>query len=502
MRQILCLLLAALMSASSLAARANKADDTLNVAFQFPLQSLDAYYSPGREGLLLAYWCWDALLYRDPKTLEFKPLLATAWKQVDDKTIEFTIRQGVKFQNGETLTVDDVVYTLNFVSDPANHVFNQSATVWIDHATKTGPDTVQVVAKGVTPAAKEFLATLPIYPAEYYKKVGREGMNAHPVGTGPYIGKAGPNGTFIFTRFDDYFADSPKGKPPIKTMVYHAIPEMNTEIAQLVTGGIDWGYYIPNDQAAKLGQMPNVKVVNAPTFRVAMLSMDSAGKTSPNTPLKNILVRKAISMAIDRDAIVKQLVGGASQVVNSACFPTQVGCTDDVPRYAYDVAGARKLMAEAGYPDGFDVDLYGYRSRPIADAIVGYLRAINIRASLRWMQYPAVMQKRRDNGVPMVIDDWGSSSINDVIAYLPFFFDGGGNDQAMDPKLIDLLKQGGITGDPGERKKIYAQALNIISSQAYWLPLWTMPVNYAFSSDLDIPITGDENPPFWKARWK
>ena len=354
----------------------------------------------------------------------------------------------------------------------------------------------------MTPAALEFLARSAIYPAAYYQRVGRDGMNASPVGTGPYTAKAGPNGTFIFTRFDGYFADSPKGRPPIKTLVYHAVPEVNTQIAQLVTGALDWAYYIPNDQAARLGQMPGVKVVNAPTFRVAVLSMDAAGKTSPDTPLKDVRVRRAISMAIDRAAIVKQLVGGSSKVINAACNPTQIGCTDDVPHYAYDVPAAKSLMAEAGFPNGFDIDLYGYRSRPIADAIVGYLRAIGIKASLRWMQYPAVMQKRRDNGVPMVIDDWGSSSINDVVAFLPFFFDGGGNDQSMDPYVIAKVKEGGSVADPGARKAVYKEALTRIADQAYWLPLWTMPVNYAFSADLDIPVTDDENPPFWQARWK
>jgi peptide/nickel transport system substrate-binding protein len=158
MKRLFCLLLAGVVALAPLTARAGKADDTLNVAFQFPLQSLDPYYSPGREGLLLAFWSWDALLYRDPQTLEFKPLLATAMRQVDDRTLEFDIRQGVKFHNGDTLTADDVEYTLNFVADPANHVFNQSAVAWIEHVTKTGPNTVQVRAKSVTPAAKEFLA--------------------------------------------------------------------------------------------------------------------------------------------------------------------------------------------------------------------------------------------------------------------------------------------------------------------------------------------------------
>lgn len=488
--------------AVALPAQAGKRDDTLNVAFQLQLQSLDAYYSPGREGLLLGFWAWDALLFRDPTTYEFKPLLATAVREVDDRTLEFDIRQGVKFHSGDTLSADDVVFTLNFVADVNNRVFNQSSVSWIEKAEKTGPDTVRVRAKSVTPAAKEFLAQLPIYPAEYYKKVGREGMNAHPVGTGPYMAETGPGGTFIFTRFDGYFDGSPKGRPPIKRMIYKTVPEMNTVIAQLMTGELDWAYYIPNDQAERLKRVPSLRVVNAETFRVASLTMDAAGKTDPNSPLKDIRVRRAISMAIDRPTVVKQLIGPASQVVDAVCYLKQFGCTQDLPKYGYDVAAARALMAEAGYAGGFDVELYGYRSRPVADAVVGYLRAIGIRASLRWMQYPAVIQKRRDNGAPMVIDDWGSSSINDVIAFLPFFFDGGGNDQAMDPKLTDLVFQGGTTADPETRRKLYKEALTRIADQAYWLPLWTMPVNYVFSSELDIPITGDESPPFWAARWK
>jgi peptide/nickel transport system substrate-binding protein len=501
-RRIKSILLAVVLTLAGHSAQAGKRDDTLNVAFQFQLQSLDAYFSPGREGLLLGFWVYDALLYRDPTTLAFKPLLASAWRQVDDRTLEFDIRQGVKFHNGDPLSADDVVFTLSFMSDPGNHAFNQSAVAWIEKAEQTGPNTVRVRAKAVTPAAAEFLAQLPIYPAAYYRRVGREGMNAHPVGTGPYTGEVGPNGTFLFTRFDGYFADSVKGKPAIRRMVYKTIPEMNSVIAQLMTGELDWAYYIPNDQAERLQHVPSLKVVNAPTFRVAVLTMDAAAKTDPATPLRDLRVRRAISHAIDRAAIAKQLVGGGSQVVDSACYPKQLGCTDAVPHYAYDVEAAKKLMAEAGYAGGFDIDLYGYRSRPVADAIVGYLRAIGIRANLRWLQYPAVIQKRHDNGTPMIIDDWGSASVNDVVAFLPFFFDGGGNDQAMDQKVIDLVRQGGSITDPQERKAAYAKALARIADQAYWLPLWTMPVNYAFSADLDIPITGDEAPPFWLARWK
>lgn len=96
-------------------------------------------------------------------------------RQIDGRTPEFDIRKGVKFTNCDPLTADDVVFTLNFVANPANHVFTQRSVSWIDKAEKTGPDMVRVTAKAVTPAAKEFLAQLPIYPEAYYKKVGKDG---------------------------------------------------------------------------------------------------------------------------------------------------------------------------------------------------------------------------------------------------------------------------------------------------------------------------------------
>ena len=134
-------------------AHAGKADDTLNVGFRLQLQSLDPFYSPGREGLLLAFWIYDNILYRDPVTFEFKPLLATAWQQVDDKTIDLTIRQGVKFHDGTVMTADDAVYTLNFVANKANNVFNNSIFDWIERAEKMPDGKVRLYAKAPTPTA-------------------------------------------------------------------------------------------------------------------------------------------------------------------------------------------------------------------------------------------------------------------------------------------------------------------------------------------------------------
>jgi peptide/nickel transport system substrate-binding protein len=496
------LLAGLLLAASSASALAGKSDDTLNVGFSLQLQSLDSYYSPGREGLLLGFWAYDALIYRDPVTFEFKPLLATAWRQVDDLTIEFDIRKGVKFHNGATLTADDVAYTLDFVGKPENKVFNQVSVSWIEKAEVAGPDKVRVKAKHITPIALDYLAQLPIYPAAYYRSVGKEGMAVKPIGTGPFKAEPGPNNTVIFTRFDDYFADSPKGKAQIRRMVYKTVPEVNTQVAELLTGGLDWAYYIPEDQAERLRQVPKVKVVNAETFRVAYLTLDAAGKSDPRSPLKDLRVRRAIYHAIDRAAIVKNLIKGSSRVIPSPCYPKQFGCAQDVVQYPYDPTKAKALMAEAGHADGFKVDMLGYRSRPVAEAIIGNLRSIGITANLQWLQYPAVVQKRRANEAPMIVDDWGSNSISDVFAMLPPFFTGGADDYSMDPVVITAVQKGGSTNDRTARAEAYATALKRIADQAYWVPLFTMPVNYVFSADLDFPVPGDEIPEFWRARWK
>ncbi|CAN5447329.1 ABC transporter substrate-binding protein [soil metagenome] len=484
------------------AAFASKANDTLVAAFQAQLPSLDRYHAPGREGFLLGLLAYDALIYRDPKDLQMKPLLATAWRQVSPLIWEFDLRKGVKFHDGVEMTAEDVAFSLQYAANPDNRVFNRMTGGWIKSVDIVDPYKIRVTSAEVTPLALEYIVQLPIIPAKYRQKVGLEGFGAAPIGTGPYkIAKRAGN-EITFVRNDAYFDGGAKNKPKIKTLVYRTIPDVNTQLAELIGGGVEWAYYIPNDQAARLEKMPMVKVTNADTFRIGFLTLDAGGLSDPNSPLKNVKVRQAIAYALNRDAMAKTLVGGSSKTIAAACTPSQFGCTQDVPSYTYDVSKAKALMAEAGYKDGFDIEVYGYRSRPVAEAIIGNLNAIGVRANLRWMQYSAVIQQRRDHKTPIVIDDYGSAGVNDAGGILPFFFAESPDDQSRDPVVTEAVRKAGSIGDPAQRKALYATALKRIADQAYWVPLFTMPVNYVFAKDLSIPIPGDENVEFWRAEWK
>jgi len=181
------LLSTAAVAALPVSARAQKAADTLRIQFVDAVPNVDMYFNSQRTGLILAHQAWDMLVHRDPATFEIKPALATDWRFAEDNSLDLTIRQGVKFHDGSTLSPDDVVYTINMAANPESKVATPSNYAWIDKAEKTGDWTVRIKMKKPTPAALEYLAMVtPIHPKAYREKVGPEGFAAKPVGAGPY----------------------------------------------------------------------------------------------------------------------------------------------------------------------------------------------------------------------------------------------------------------------------------------------------------------------------
>jgi peptide/nickel transport system substrate-binding protein len=486
-----------------LPAFADKSSNTLNFAWTKELETLDRYYNTAREGMIVSRHVYDDLIYRDPQTWEYKPLLATSWKWIDPTTMELELREGVVFHNGEKFDADDVVYTLNFVSNPENKVLVQRNVNWIKKAEKLGTYKVRILLQKPFPAALEYLAgNVPIYPNEYYAEVGPQGFGLKPVGTGPYKVVTVEQGKrIVFEKNTDYFKDSPKGQPAIDRIVQRTIPEMTTMVAELMTGGLDWIYMVPTDQAEKLEKVPSLNVVRAETMRIGFLQMDVTGRTG-DTPLKDVRVRKAICHAVDREAIAKNLVGGQSRVVHAACYPSQFGCIDTVTKYDYDPARAQQLLAEAGYADGFEIDFYGYRDRPYGEAITGYLREVGIKANMKWLKYSALRDATKADKVALVMNTWGSYGVNDISNITGQHFRMEYNDFARDQEVTDWLNEGDNSIDEAKRREVYAKALKRIADQAYWLPLFSWVANYAFDKDLDFTPYPDAVPRFFLTAWK
>jgi peptide/nickel transport system substrate-binding protein len=378
---------------------------------------------------------------------------------------------------------------------------------WIDKAEKTGDWTVRIRMKRPTPAALEYLAMVtPIHPKAYREKVGPEGFATKPVGAGPYkIIKNEQGKEVVFERFDDYWAGSPKGKPAIKTLQVRFVPELATEVTELLAQRTDWIWNINPDQADSINRMPFLQAVRQESMRVGYLSIDAAGRSGADNPLTKLKVRQAIWHAVDRKAFADKLVGGGSRVPPAPCFPSQFGCDANAAvLYDYDPAKAKALLAEAGFPNGFDVEMLTYVTPTSWPAAVqNYLQAVGIRAKINQMQVAPAIQKAWRGEAPLYMGSWGSYSINDVSAIFPVMFGKDANDNySKDPELEKLVAEGGATSDPEARKKAYSAAIKIATEKAYWLPINTYVNTYAFSKALDFKTYPDELPRFYLAKWK
>ena len=507
-----CFSLAALLTAIALAAApasAGKKDDTLVWATDRDNPVADPFYLNTRELVVIGHHVWDTLVIIDPNTAEIKPLLATKWTWANPTTLEMELRKGVKFHSGKVMDADDVVYTLNHVSNKDNAIANFALLAWIKSAEKIDADKIRINLNRPFPPALAYLAGLGFimqkghYDGAPVKPDGKKDFGAvKPNGTGPYkITEVKPGDYILMEKNAGYFKDGFKGDPKIGKIRFRTIKDTNTRMAELMTGAIDWIWDVPKDQAERIKANPAVVVENAKTLRVSYLQFDVQG-VSGQKFFADKRVRQAVAHAIDREAITKNLVGPASEVAPSPCHPDQFACSGDVPKYAYDPAKAKALLKEAGFADGFEFDLFAYRDREFTEALIGDLAKVGLKPKLNYVQYTAFVEAVHKGRPPAAHGTWGSNSVPDVSAMAAHFFLHGPDDLTKDPEVKKLIEEADGLTDPDKRKAAWQKALARIAAEAFWVPLFTYAKYYAYAKDLDFKPTSDEIPQFFAAKWK
>jgi peptide/nickel transport system substrate-binding protein len=482
---------------------AQKSSDTLRITWRDAIPDVDPYRNSLRTGIIVSHEAWDMLVYRDPESFKIEPLLATSWEFTDPTTLDFTLRPGVKFHNGDPFTADDVVYTFEtLANDPKVAV--PSNIAFIAGAEKLDELKVRIKLKTVFPAALQYFAmALPIYPKAYREKVGAAEYSQKPIGTGPYrITRVNGSSGIDMERFEDYYKDSPKGRPAIKYLKFQEVLDSAGELTAFISGQTDWIWQFNADQFDNLKSLPGKTAIRAGSMRIGYLSLDAAGRTGKDNPLTNLKVRQAICHAIDRNAIAHDLMQGDSHPIDTPCYPTQFGCDAKAAvNYTYDPKLAKQLLVEAGFAEGFSTTLVTSMLPSFNAAIQAYLAAVGIRADLQQLQVGAAIDKVMNGQAPLDYSTWGSYSINDVSAVLPYFFGGGPNDYARDPQVEEDVKQGGLVLDPDKRTQYYSDAIKRITEQAYWLTLYTSVTVYAYAKNVEFTPFADELPRFYLCKW-
>lgn len=504
MKRVL-LVLAALLLATAFA---GKGDDTLNVAFERTMLTLDTYATSERLALIVAHNVADTLIHRNAVTNEFEPHLATSWEYVTPTELVLTLRDDVTFHNGDHFTAEDVAATLNWVVTEGVGLAGTPTLQWIDHVEVLDAYTVKIVSKALTPTAIETLALVGvIYPASI---IGSEGgaveLGQHPVGTGPFRFVSNANNQIRFERFDDYFVGA-KTMPGIKNLVIHTLPEESSRLAALMTGEIDIvrSGAISPDQAMVLSG--RVRAEAADILRIWFVQFDATASSGVDY-FTDQRVRQAVAHAINKDEIVNVLLSGYGNVIDTPCNPVQYGCQPAAAvTYDYDPAKARELLAEAGYPNGFTVDLYGYRDEQVVQAIQGYLEAVGIKTNLQWYggQYDVVAQRLAAGELPIYVGSWGSSSVYDASAVLNIHFEEGpngefnvGTNAAIDAAIKAALQ----TVDLDERMDLYATAIHEVTENTFMFPLYAGRVLAGVSNDVEWSPSPDEIERYYDASWR
>lgn len=502
MKRFLLLALSALLLSS---ASAQQSADTLRVAFEDAVFTLDSFATSSRLSFVLAYNWGDTLIQLDPETREYQPHLATSWEFIDDTTLEIVLRDDVTFHNGDPFGPEDVKATLEYITDPNLSLPGTVTLQWIDEVEIVDDVTVRIHTDGVNPIALESLSLqATIYPAAYIEENGIEIMATNPIGTGPYQFVSQTDSTIRFERYEDYFGGA-KGQPDIGNLEIRIIPEEAGRIAALLSGEVEIvrGGTLSPDQALAVAGPARIETANI--LRVFFLQMDVMGKSGSDVTT-NLLVRQAINHAINVEELVEAVLSGFGTPVVAPCNPAQVGCDSEfATTYDYDPERARELLAEAGYPDGVSVTLFAASQQQVAQAIQGYLAEVGIDANLAWFggQGDVLAQRRAAGETELHFGSWGSSSIFDASAILNIHFRQGEIYSYVDSEsLEEALATASNTLDPEARLASYAEAIGEITSGAYTVPLYSVEAIAGVANSVDWQPSPDELERYFLASWQ
>ncbi|MDR6290137.1 dipeptide transport system substrate-binding protein [Inquilinus ginsengisoli] len=439
---------------------------------------------------------YDRLVRFKPGTTEITPSLAERWEISDDGRIyTFHLRPDVKFAANAAftptrpLTADDVVYSFDrqWRADNPFHTLGGSSYEYFEAlglgAMLQSIDKVDDLTVRFTLKAPNatFLATIALDFASIQSlemaqamvaKGTPEALDQTPVGTGPFVLQAyDPDSRIRYKANPDYW----DGKPPIDTLVFDITPDATVRVSKLQAGECQITTQPLASAVPQLKQDPNITVLQRPGDNLGYLGFNLEKK-----PLGDVRVRRALAMAINRQAIVEAVYQGAGTLVNSALSPVEWGAAKDLKGYAYDPKAAKALLAEAGYPDGFSLSLwampvsrpYNPDARRMAELIQADWAAIGVKAEIVSMEWGAYLN-RTQAGEHDALLLGGTSDNGDPDNTLTFVLACGEQNRMKwcDKPFNALLDEARSTTDQARRTELYVKAQQIVEDQVPLVPI-------------------------------
>lgn len=436
---------------------------------------------------------YDALLTRD-SDLKIIPALAESQSRLSDTVLELKLRKNVTFHNGDAFSAKDVKFSLDRVLNKDEKSPQRGWISTISAVDIVDDYTVRITTAVPDPVLSARLTLLNIISKSYFDKVGAEGLAANPVGTGAYkIGKW-VRGDFLDLDVNEKYWG---GALPVKKARFRAIPDVAARIAALQAKNVDIITNLPPDYIAPIKKTSGLEVATVPSARVMFFGLVN---TVPG-PLQDLRVRQAINHAVNVDEIVQSLLLGngiRAGDVNGHVLRL-LGTDFKSKLYGYDPKKAKALLAEAGFPNGFSIDMDTpngryLMDRDIAQIVAAQLGEVGIKVNLKvheWGNYAQMFTTHKV--APMYMLGWALPSMDPDQWATPQFGAGEPVSNFDDKEIQDLVVAARQEMDPAKRNKLYETLNNMIHDKAAWLFLHQQIDLYGVNAKLDWKPRADES---------
>ena len=489
---------------------------TLTMASASPVTSIDPHYHNLGPNNAMMMQVFDRLVERDGRARPY-PSLAVSWRALSDRVWEFKLREGVTWHDGRPFTADDVVFSFARVPNVPNSPGGfQGFLRAIERVEVVDPHTIRLHTKAPHPLMPLDLASVSIVARHAAEGASTEDFNTGraAIGTGPYRLTSYRLGDRTeLERNPAYFG----GAEPWARVDYRIITNDGARTAALFAGDVDVIEQVPTSDLARLRRDNRVTVTSIPSLRTVYMVpdygrdggdaqvTDNAGNPLPSNPFRDVRVRRALSMAINRQGLADQVMEGAGTPTGQWLPEGAFGFNAQVRPRAYDPEGAKRLLAEAGYPEGFRLLLSAPNDRwpndgRIAQAVAQMWTRIGVRTQIQALPWTGFVPRRMRYEYAMQLAAWGSSTgeasnfLANVVASRDRARLTGANNNARysDRGFDDLLARASATMDDERREAMWHEAVARYAEEEPYIQLIQYVNNWALRRGLTHDPRMDE----------
>lgn len=478
MKRILAMLLSALMLLSLVACGGDETPaeggsetpevkTDLTVAIGSCPSSLDPFTDDTRS-IQDIYRCIFEGLVKIDENGELIPLLAESWEQLDETTVQFKLRQGVTFHNGEVFNAETVAYNVDRIWDTEVKSIKNVKLSVLKKTEIVDEYTINLITDEPYPLLMTYLDALYIVPKQYCEENDLTTVSQKPVGTGAFKFVSWvPDQEIIMEAYDSYWGDAPE----VKNLEWQIVPEASTRVAALLAGDVDIAYNIPSTSIAQIDSADGYSTVDSPMAMGLVLHLQALDQSAPTS---DALVRQALNYAVNREALIAGVCQGlAAPLAGQMASEGVAGYNKDCNPYAYNPEKAKELLKEAGYPDGFKITLNSPQGRypndkEIGEAIAGMWREIGLDVEVKVWEWgtflDAMKQKEASSGAWLI--GWYWSPAFDAYTANSYLI----SDQAFamwkNDEFDENMRLAAVTVDPEQHDQYLQNALMAMNEDA------------------------------------